>query len=190
MMNMSESPFRRLIEDRKSIRRYSEERPVEREVLIRCLDAARIAPSAENAQPWRFLVIDDPEIKTRLSREIFSGIYKVSQFASKAPVLILILARLNVVTHRIGKQVQNIHYHYIDIGIAGQHLVLQAEELGLGSCWMGWFNLRKARRFFAIPPKYKIISLLALGYYDKKPSREQKRKSLEEIAWFNRLGRS
>jgi nitroreductase len=186
--DLPDSPFRRLIEGRKSIRRYSEDRPVEREVLLRCLDAARIAPSAENAQPWRFLVIDDPEIRDRFSAEVFSGIYKVSKFAARAPVLILVLARLNVVAHRIGAQVQNIHYHYIDVGIAGQHLVLQAEELGVGSCWVGWFSVRKARRFFSIPPKYKIVSLLALGHYDTKPSRERKRKPLEEIAWFNGLG--
>ncbi|MGB2907446.1 MAG: nitroreductase family protein [Candidatus Aminicenantaceae bacterium] len=189
MKSAPDSPFRRLIEDRKSIRRY-EDRPVEREVLLQCLDAARIAPSAENAQPWRFLVIDDPEIKARFSDEVFSGIYKVTKFAAQAPVLILFLARLNVVTHHIGRQVQNIHFHYIDIGIAGQHLALQAEELGVGSCWLGWFSVRKARRFFNIPSKYKIISMQALGYYDKKPSKERKRKPLEEIAWFNRLGGS
>ncbi len=185
----TDSPFKRLIEGRKSIRRYSD-RPVEREVLLQCLEAARLAPSAENAQPWRFLVIDDPEVRARFSDKAFSGIYTVSKFAARAPVLILILARLSVLTHRIGRQVQNIHFHYIDIGIAGQQLVLQAEELGVGSCWIGWFNVRRARRFFRIPPKYKIISMLALGYYDKKPSRERKRKPLDAIAWFNRLGNS
>ena len=60
MTHASDSPFRRLIEGRESIRRYTD-RPVEREVLLQCLEAARLAPSAENAQPWRFLVIDDPE---------------------------------------------------------------------------------------------------------------------------------
>jgi nitroreductase len=184
-----DSPFQKLVEGRKSIRRYLD-RPIEREVIERCLEAARAAPSAENAQPWRFLVIDDPELKQHFSRQVFSGIYSVSKFAAQAPVLILILSRLNVITHRIGRQVQNIHFHYIDIGIAGEHLVLQAEELGVGSCWMGWFSVRKARKFFKIPSKYQIVSMLAMGYYDKKPSRVRKRKALDEIAWFNRLGKN
>jgi len=189
MNSHADSHFRRLIEGRESIRRYSD-RPVEREVLLQCLEAARLAPSAENAQPWRFLVIDDAEVRERFSAGAFSGIYSVSKFAARAPVLILMLARLNVITHRIGRQVQNIHFHYIDIGIAGQQLVLQAEEMGVGSCWIGWFNVKRARRFFDIPSKYKIISMLALGYYEKKPSRDRKRKPLDELAWFNRLGDS
>jgi nitroreductase len=184
---IEDSPFSQLVHGRKSVRRFSD-RPVARPVVERCLQAARVAPSAENSQPWRFLVIDDPELKERFCREVFSGIYSVSKFAAHAPVLVMILARLSVVTHHIGRQIQDIHFHYIDIGIAGEHLVLQAEELGVGTCWMGWFNVRKARRFFKIPAKYRIMALIPMGYYDKKPSRERKRKPLEEIAWFNRLG--
>jgi len=185
---VEDTPFSRLVHGRKSIRRFSD-RPVERPVVERCLQAARVAPSAENSQPWRFLVIDDPDIKERFCREVFSGIYAVSKFAALAPVLVLILARKSIVAHRIGLRVQDIPFHYIDIGIAGEHLVLQAEELGVGTCWMGWFSVRRARRFFKIPSKYKIMALIPMGYYDKKPSRERKRKSLKEIAWFNRIGK-
>lgn len=177
-----------LVEGRKSIRRFSP-RLVKRESLNFCLEAARLAPSAENAQPWRFLVIDDPQIKQRFAAEAFSGIYKVSAFAASAPVLVLILARLNLVTHHLGRQIQDIHFHYIDIGIAGEHIVLQAEELGIGSCWMGWFSARKTRKFFKIPAKYKIIAMLAMGYYEKKPSRERKRKDLDEIVFYNAIGK-
>jgi nitroreductase len=179
--------FLTLVEGRKSIRHFSPQ-PVEREKLNLCLEAARLAPSAENAQPWRFLVVDDPQVKERFAAEAFSGIYKVSAFAGSAPALVLILARLNLVTHRLGRQVQDIHFHYIDIGIAGEHIVLQAEELGIGSCWMGWFSVRKTRKFFKIPAKYRIMAMLAMGYYEKKPSRERKRKSLEEIVFYNTLG--
>jgi nitroreductase len=181
------TPFLNLAAGRKSIRRFSN-RAVSKEDILTCLEAARLAPSAENAQPWRFLVVDDPQIRERFAEQIFSGVYKVSRFASEAPVLILIMARLNIITHRLGRWYQNTPFHLIDIGIAGEHLILQAEELGIGGCWMGWFNIRKAKKFFHIPRKYKITALLALGYYDKKPSRERKRKSLEEIAWFNQIG--
>lgn len=182
----SNSPFQQLVQGRKSIRRYLD-KSVEREKILLCLEAARLAPSAENAQPWRFLVIDDPDIRVNFAEEVFSGIYSVSKFAAKAPVLILILAKLGFIVHRLGKQIQNINFHLLDTGIAGEHMVLQAEELGLGTCWIGWFNTRKARKFFKIPNRYKVISLLAMGYYEKKPSRERKRKMLEEIVWFNRI---
>jgi nitroreductase len=178
--------IKELIARRRSIRRYVD-KPVEREKILACLEAARLAPSADNVQPWRFLVIDDPEIKRKFSREVFSGIYSPTKFAAKAPVLILILARLDIIANRIGKQVQGVNFYLIDIGIAGEHIVLQAEEMGLGTCWIAWFNLRKARKIMGIPKKYKIVSLLSMGYYDRRPVKEKKRKTLEDIAWFNKI---
>jgi len=180
------TPFQKLVSQRKSIRRFNEKQ-LERKDVSTCLEAARLAPSAQNAQPWRYLVIDDPEVKNKFADKAFSGIYSVSKFARKAPVLVLVMAELNVITHRIGKQIQNIQFHLIDIGISGEHLVLQAEELGIGTCWMGWFSIRKTRKFFNIPKKYKIVALIAMGYYDKKPSRERKRKKIEQIVWFNKI---
>jgi nitroreductase len=175
-----------IIEQRRSIRRYLD-KPVEREKILECLEAARLAPSADNVQPWRFLVIDDPELKDKFTKEIFSGIYSISKFAANAPVLIMILARLDIIANKIGKQIQNIHFYLIDSGIAGEHIVLQAEELGLGTCWIGWFNSRKARKVLNIPRKYKIVSLLSVGYCARRPSQEKKRKRLEDIAWFNKI---
>lgn len=182
----TKNAFQELVRSRRSVRRYLDT-PVEREKILTCIEAARLAPSADNVQPWRFLIIDEPELKNQFAKELFSGIYFISKFAIKAPVLIVILARLDIIANRIGKQIQNIHFYLIDIGIAGEHIVLQAEELGLGTCWIGWFNSRKARKFLRIPRKYKIVSLMAMGYYEKKPSREKKRKKLEEIAWFNKI---
>ncbi|MBN1225262.1 MAG: nitroreductase family protein [Candidatus Aminicenantes bacterium] len=181
-------PFRNLVQERRSIRSFSEI-PVEREKVMLCLEAARMAPSADNAQPWRFLVIDDPDVKSQFSKEVFSGIYFVTRFAAKAPVLILIMARLNFVAHKLAKQIQDIRFQFLDIGIAGEHIVLQAQDLGLGSCWIGWFDTRKARKYFQIPKSYKIMALIALGYAEKKPEKPKKRKSLEEIVWFNKPNR-
>lgn len=175
-----------LIAKRRSIRRYLDI-SVERNKILECLEAARLAPSADNVQPWRFLVIDDPVLKAKFADEVFSGIYSVSKFASKAPVLIVILARLDIIANRIGKQIQGVNFYLIDCGIAGEHIVLQAEELGLGTCWVGWFHKRRARKILDIPKKFKIVSLLTMGYYEKKPSREKKRKPLEDISWFNKI---
>jgi len=184
--NIETTPFLNLVKKRRSIRRFLD-KPVEREKIITCLEAARLAPSAQNVQPWRFLVIDDPETKNRFANDVFSGIYTVSRFAAKAPVFILQLASLDFITNVIGKQIQNVHFYLIDTGIAGEHIVLQATDLDLGTCWIGWFNMRKARKFFNIPKKYKIVNLFALGYFEKKPPREKKRKRLEEIVSFNKF---
>lgn len=186
-LNKIEStPFLDLVGKRRSVRRFLD-KPVEREKIITCIEAARLAPSAQNVQPWRFLVVDDPEIRDRFAQDVFSGIYSVSRFAAKAPVFILQLAGLDIIAHVIGKQIQNVHFYLIDTGIAGEHLVLQAAELDLGTCWIGWFNIKKARKFFKIPKKYKIVNLFALGYYEKKPPKEKKRKKLEEIVSFNKF---
>jgi len=181
---MSPTPFEQLVQSRRSIRRYLPQ-PVERDKILACLDAARRAPSAENSQPWRFVVIDDPEIRARFSAAAFGGVYALMRFAAAAPVLVLVLARPQILAHRLGRQVQGVPFAMIDIGIAGEHFVLQAEELGIGTCWIGWFNMRRARKFFRIPRAYKIVSLIAAGYHDKKPSRPQTRKAMDEIAWFN-----
>ena len=181
------TPLQQIIHSRRSIRRFLD-KPVEREKIKTCLESARRAPSADNVQPWRFLVVDDPDIKNDFARAAFSGLYSQSKWAFEAPVLIIILSRPSVVAHQIGQKLQKIDFQALDLGIAGEHLVLQAEELGLGTCWMGWFDPQKARRFFKIPRKYKIVSLLAMGYYEKKPGRVRKLKPLEEIAWFNKVG--
>ncbi len=178
------SPLQRIIARRRSIRRFLD-MPVEREKILACLDAARLAPSAENAQPWRFIVLDDPEAKSAFCREAFSGIYGRTRFAELAPVLVLILSRTEFVPHSLGKRLQGISFQLVDIGIAGEHLVLQATELGLGSCWIGWFHTRRARKFFRIPKRYKIAGLIALGYAEPRELKERKKKALEEIAWFN-----
>jgi len=184
---MNRTPFQELVWSRRSVRRYLQV-PVEREKILACLEAARLAPSAENVQPWRFLVVDDPGVKARLAEEAFSGIYSFSKFAARAPVLIVILARPDILANRIGKQIQKISFYLIDVGIAGAHLALQAEEIGLGSCWIGWFNARRTRKLFRIPRQFRVVSLMALGYHETKSVRERKRKTLDEIAWFNRFG--
>jgi len=151
---MSLTPFQQLVQNRRSVRKYLD-KPVEREKILACVESARLAPSAENVQPWRFLIIDDPGLKAGFAEEAFSGIYFPTRFAARAPVLILILARPDLLADRLGKQVQGVSYYLIDSGIAGEHLALQAEELGLGTCWIGWFNIRRARKFFKIPRKYR-----------------------------------
>ena len=180
------TPLDTLIRSRRSVRRFLTD-PVDREKILFCLEAARLAPSAENAQPCRFLVVDDPELKAKLAKEAFSGIYGMTKFAGQAPVLVVVLASLDFLAHRLGRRLQGTQFYLIDIGIAGEHFVLKAEEQGLATCWIGWFNARRVRKVLRIPRKYKIVALFPLGAAASRPPSETKRKSLEEIAWFNRM---
>jgi nitroreductase len=176
--------FSDLVQSRRSIRRY-QNKSVEREKIFQCIEAARLAPSAENVQPWRFIILDDPEVIKQFSTHAFSGIYSPTRFAAKAPVIIVILAKLDILANRIGKQIQGIHFYLLDIGIAGEHFVLQAQELSLGTCWIGWFNIKKVRKFLKIPRTYKILSLISMGYPDATQLKAKKRHQFEDIAWFN-----
>lgn len=182
------TPFFELVQARQSIRRF-QDKPVEREKLICCLEAARLAPSAENVQPWRFCFIDDPVVKTKLSQNAFSGIYRVTRWAQAAPVLVVIFAQLDILANRIGKQLTGIHYHLIDIGIAGEHFVLQAQELGLGTCWIGWFSAKGVVKALNVPESYRPIAMLAVGYPRQNTTRERKRKLPDDIHFYNEYKR-
>jgi nitroreductase len=180
------TPLQKILAGRRSIRRYLPT-PVEPEKLRACLEAARIAPSAHNAQPGRFIVVDDPALKDLIAAHAFAGIYRSSRFAAKAPVLLIILARRTFVAHHLGGRFQRVPYYFIDLGIAGEHIVLQAEELGLATCWMGWFSRSRLRRALKVPRRFKIVALMPLGYAEKRPTREPPRKSYDEIVTFNKV---
>jgi nitroreductase len=181
------SPLQKLIQDRRSIRTYLD-RPVEREKLLACIEAGRLAPSAQNVQPWRFIVIDDPKTKEEFSQAAFSGMYAPTRFAAQAPALIAIAAHKDLLANLVGRSIQGTSWYLVDIGIAGEHIVLQAQELGLCTCWIGWFNAKKATSFLGLPSSHRVNILISIGYSSGAPASAQKRKPLEEILWFNRFG--
>lgn len=183
---LERTPFQKILGGRRSIRRYLPT-PVEPEKLRACLEAARVAPSAHNAQPWRFIVIDDPALKDLVAAHAFTGLYKTSRFAAAAPVLLVFLVRRTFVAHHLGGRFQRVPYHFVDIGIAGEHIALQAEELGLSTCWMGWFDHGQVRRTLKMPRKFKVVALMPLGYAEKRPTREPPRRTYEEIVAFNKV---
>jgi nitroreductase len=180
--------FQKILRNRRSIRRFLPTL-VEPEKLRACLEAARLAPSAHNSQPWRFVVVDDPELKDRLAAAAFSGIYSGSKFAAQAPLIIILLAKRGLVAHHLGGRLQNVPYHLVDMGIAGEHIVLQAEELGLATCWMGWFSYRRVRKVLKIPRKFKVVAMIPIGYAEKRPKREPPKKTFEEVVTFNGIDR-
>lgn len=175
------------IETRHSIRKFST-RPVEREKINECLEAARLAPSACNSQPWHYIVIDDPQTKEAFCQEIFSGIYGITSWAAKAPMLVAVVSDKGNFTSRLGNFFRRTEFYLVDQGISGEHFVLRAWELGLGTCWLGWFDSKKAEKFFKLPSGHKIEHLFAVGYPAEDPHTAgiHGRKKLEEIVSYNR----
>jgi len=174
-----------IIKHRKSVRDFWD-RPVEREKVMMCLEAARLAPSACNAQPWKFIVVDDRQLKDKLCDAAFRGIYSMNSFCKKAPVIVVLISERRRFLAAISGMLRGTKYYLVDIGIAGEHFVLQAEELGLGTCWIGWFNERAVKSILSIPRDKKIDVLIALGYYDREKLRsEHRREPIDKIASFN-----
>ncbi len=182
---MKESFFLTLCLKRRSVRRFSAQ-PVEREKINLCLEAARLAPSADNGQPWRFVVFDDPVKKKALSEVVFKGIFAASKRFAQAPVLIALLLKESFLINKLGGGAAGIPFQFIDAGIAGEHFVLAATEQGLGTCWIGWFNQKALLKHLGLKRGYRAVALIALGYpAEELPERTPKRKPLTKIAFFN-----
>ena len=162
------------------------DKPVEREKVMICLEAARLAPSACNSQPWKFIVVDDAQTRNKLCDAAFNGIYMINSFCRTAPVIVVIVSERSKFLAEIGGMFRGTRYYLIDIGIAGEHFILQAENLGLGTCWIGWFNEKAVKTVLNIPQHKKVDMLIALGYYDRERlGSEHGREPIDKIASFN-----
>lgn len=181
--------FLELVKSRYSVRHYLD-KPVDRKLILQCIEAARLAPSAQNVQSWRFLVVDEEPVLDELKKSAFNGVFAPTRWANSAPVIIVILAQTDILANIVGTQIQKVDFYQLDIGIAVEHLVLQATELNLGTCWIGWFNIKAVQKLFKIPKKYKIIGLISMGYFDYNEKHSQKRrKSLDQILFFNHINK-
>ena len=174
--------FSELILKRQSNRKYHEQM-VEENKIEQCLNAARMAPSANNAQNWRFIVVNEPTLKQQIAEQAAS--LGMNKFVQQAPIIVAIVAEKPIFINRIGNLIQNKDYVQIDIGIAAEHLCLQAAALGLGSCIIGWFNEKAIKKLLKIPTRKRLLLLVTLGY-PADQQREKNRKPFEQVVSFNR----
>ena len=166
--------------NRRSIRKYKDT-PVELEKIEQVLDAARLAPSWKNLQCWRFLVLRDPARRASLLHA-FPDDNPGKSAIAMAPCLIVVCA------DPAESGIENgIEYYIGDTAIAFEHLCLAAHALGLGTCWMGWYDEEKIKAALGIPEQIKIIGLTPLGYPDQQP-KPRPRKDLAQIAFFENWG--
>ena len=174
--------FLDLVQRRQSARKYVPGRRIPREVLDRCLEAARLAPSACNSQPWSFVVVDDPDQVRALAQAACGHApYGMNQFAADASALVAVVTEKMKLAARLGAHFRGVQYSLVDLGIAGEHLVLQAAEDGIASCWLGWFDERVVKQALGIPRAKKVDLLLCLGYPADETVRPKHRKPLDEI---------
>ena len=168
--------FLELAKKRKSVRKY-QNRPVEEEKLLQVLEAARMAPSAHNNQPCRFIVIIDGELREK--------VISTSKFAwlKSAPALIVVCGDHG----RSWRRYDGKDHCDIDVAIATDHLTLEAAELGLGTCWVCLFDPEKCHEILGLPDQLEPVALIPIGYPAGEGEREgpgKKRLSLKEtVHW-------
>ena len=176
--------FSNLINHRQSDRAYSN-KVVEEDKILQCIEAARMAPSACNSQPWKFIVINDVELKKKVAQTTANRLLPLNHFTNQAPIHVVLVNEGSNFTASLGNKIKNRNFSLIDVGIAAEHFCLQAAELGLGTCMIGWFNEKELRSLLKIPNNKRPELIITLGY-SADVSREKKRKKVEKILSFNK----
>lgn len=172
--------FMELANNRQSERGFTAQE-VSRKDLLKCLQAAQLAPSARNLQPWKFVVLDDPAIVKQAAATISDNPLGINKFAETAPVLVAVMEEPLAPNGQVNRWAQ------FDLGSATEHFCLQAAELGLGTCIMGAFNEARLKALLNIPQERHIMVVLAVGHPAGNGIRTKVRKDLNAIHCFNQF---
>jgi nitroreductase len=177
--------FKKLVETRQSTRKF-DGRPVERELLEKCAEAARLAPSACNAQPWKYIIVDDPKLVKEVASLTYNKIVRFNKFADDTAAFAVVVTEPGTFASHTGSFFSNLDYALIDMGISVENFCLQATELGIGTCILGWSRQNEIKKLLGIPKNKKLGVLIAIGYERDYKLRNKKRKDLDEIRSFNK----
>ena len=176
--------FLELTAKRQSDRAYLS-KDVTEEQLDYILQAARWAPSACNAQPWKIIVVDNPETRSKIADATSEKLVAMNQFTKQAPLHLVVVEENANFTSNFGGWVKKKHFPLIDIGILAEHICLAAADIGLGSCMIGWFDETKIRKLLAVPTSKRIVLVITIGH-PAKETRAKVRKPIEKIVSHNR----
>lgn len=172
--------FLTLVNKRQSTRSFSD-KPVDLDLINRCIEAARLAPSACNSQPWRFHVISNDSLRQKIAEATLQKGINLNKFALSAPCLVVITVDKGNLRTKVGQMISGLPYYLIDVGIAGEHFCLQATEEGLGTCMIGWFQEKTIKDCINVRRDERVALVIALGYPSDDSLRKKMRKSLDEI---------
>ena len=162
------------LQTRRSIRKY-DSKPVEDEKLNKVLEAARLSPSAKNAQQWKIIVVKDSGTRAELAKATNGYL-----FIGQAPIIIAACGTDPDSVMSCGQ-----YRHSVDLSIATAYMILEAHELGLGTCWIGGFNEKEVKRILSVPENVRVVALTPLGYPAENPG-QRPRKALEEIVCYEK----
>lgn len=202
------------ISKRRSIRRFKPD-PVSEELILQLLESARLAPSGSNTQPWRFIVVRDAGTRQKLQAASYNqrhvgqapviiaccaDIRAFGEFPERIDELIATGAlpsktrEVFVPSLKKGEMSADMKWHLLiaatgNTDIAIEHMVIQAVELGLGTCWVRWFDDNKVKEILEIPESIEIIALLPIGYPAEDPP-QRPRFGLKKIVYYEKYGKS
>lgn len=154
--------FEKVVKNRRSVRDFKDAE-ISEDAVIKIIDAGRWAPSAGNAQDIRFIVIKDRNTKTKLAKAAHGQNYLID-----APVVIAVCSDPSQLGRKYGERGTDF-YSLVDGAAAIQNMMLEAENLGIGSCWIGAFNDKEVKDVLMIPENVRVVGIIPLGYYSKKP---------------------
>lgn len=164
-----------VIRQRRSIRVYKKD-PIPEESLLRVLEAARLAPSGKNLQPWKFVVVQNGKLKRKLAKAS-----NAQNFIADAPIILVACGFPDESYRSLGRYMKS---WSVDVAIALEHLILQAQEEGLGTCWIGSFEEEEVKSLLGVPEDVKVLALTPLGYPGEAPE-FRGRKAIEEIISYD-----
>lgn len=169
------------IRTRRSIRDYTD-KPVEDEKILQLLESARLAPSGSNTQPWHFIVV-----KSESGREMLAEASHKQKWMFSAPVLIVCVGDIRCrikddadISLNENSPQEELKQIIRDMSISVGHMMLEAQSLGLGTCWVAWFTQENIRPLLNIPEDKYVVGILTVGYAKEAPA-ARPRRQLEEI---------
>lgn len=179
-MNHSQNTFLDLVDKRQSTRRFSD-KVVEMDTIKRCIESARLAPSACNSQPWKFHVINEPQLRQTIAEATLQKGTALNKFTLEAPVLIVVTVTKGNLKTKVGQMISGLPFYLIDVGITSEHFCLQATEEGLGTCMIGWFKEKKIKEQLKLNYDERVALVIAVGYPSDEKKKIKTRKKLDEI---------
>ncbi|MDP3446975.1 MAG: nitroreductase family protein [Eubacteriales bacterium] len=168
-----------LIQRRESCRNFDPNRPVEKEKLRRCAEAAWIAPSACNGQPWKYLIVTNAELSEKL-RPLMMEL-GMNKFVKNCPAFAVVLEENTVLKVSLSQKFKDQDFAPIDVAFSASQFCYAATEQGLSTCIIGWHNEQKIRELFGLPKSTRVRLILAVGYAANDTLREKKRKPIDDV---------
>ena len=162
------------ISQRSSVRAYKAT-DVEEDKLKKVLEAGRLSPSSSNRQEWKFIIVKNKEAKKKLAKAAFG-----QSFIGETPVVLVACATESKAIMACGQPA-----YTVDVSIACAFMILEAYELGLGTCWIGAFNEGEVKKILKVPESIRVVAMTPLGYPNQPPS-QRVRKGLNQIICFEK----